>query len=174
MTSNCCLPNGLFHSRFPTKALHTFLFSPIRATCPAHLILIRSSLCSFLQSLLPFYPRHPTLGHQQPVFCNLHNTSLSVRDCTNSPLQLIIKIIAILQQICSPSGQTISGTIRLPKATKQAAFSPLYSTSARAPSHCVSSSLMTTESALFSHLAPVLLLLVSDKFLTVSELLTFP
>ena len=66
------------------------------------------------------------------------------------------------------------GTIRPTKAKKQAACSPLYSTSTRVPSHCISSLLMTTESALFSHLAPLLLLLVSDKFLTVSELLTFP
>ena len=32
------LPSSLFPSGFPTKALHTH-FSPIRATCPAHLIL---------------------------------------------------------------------------------------------------------------------------------------
>ena len=61
------LPSGLFPSDFLTKTLYTVLLSPIRTTCPSHLILLdfiprtifgdqyrslSSSLCSFLHSLV--------------------------------------------------------------------------------------------------------------------------
>jgi hypothetical protein len=35
-----CLPNGLFHSGFPTKILYSFLFSPMHTMCLTHPILL--------------------------------------------------------------------------------------------------------------------------------------
>jgi hypothetical protein len=59
------LPSGLLPSGLPTKILYVHLLSPMRATCPAHLILLdlitrivfgdeyrslSSSICSLLHS----------------------------------------------------------------------------------------------------------------------------
>jgi hypothetical protein len=38
------LPSGLFPFGFPTKALYALLFSRMRATCPANLILLDLSV----------------------------------------------------------------------------------------------------------------------------------
>ena len=68
------LPSGLFPSGFPTNTLYTPLLSPIRTTCPSHLIFLdlitriicgedyrslSSSLCSFLHSPVISYLSSP-------------------------------------------------------------------------------------------------------------------
>jgi hypothetical protein len=77
----------LFPPGFWTESLYVFIFSPIRTTCPAHLVILylitrvlgerkkswRSSLCSLLQSryLVPlrpkYLPRHPIVKHPQSL-----------------------------------------------------------------------------------------------------------
>ena len=42
------LPSGIFPSGFPTKTLYTTLLSPMRATCPAHLVLLNNCVISIV------------------------------------------------------------------------------------------------------------------------------
>jgi hypothetical protein len=60
------LPSGLFSSGYPIKILYAFLTSPMRATCPAHLILLHmitliilSEACKLWSSSL-FSLLHPS------------------------------------------------------------------------------------------------------------------
>ena len=87
------LPSGLFHSGFPTKTLHTLLFSTIRATCSVHIILLylitrnvlgeeyrslSSSLCSFLH-----YPVTSPLLGRKILLNTLCTNTLSLRSSLN-------------------------------------------------------------------------------------------
>jgi hypothetical protein len=81
------LLGGLFPSYFHTKILHTFIFSPIRATCPAPLILLGDIILTILgeeythealRYAVPPPSRHftpppqrPALNHPEPVCTDL-------------------------------------------------------------------------------------------------------
>ena len=92
------LPNGLFPSSVPTKTLYTPLLYPIRATCPAYLILLdflnrrilgeqcrsfSSSLCSFLHSPLTSSLLHPNI-----LLSTLFSNTLSLRSSLNVSYQV--------------------------------------------------------------------------------------
>jgi uncharacterized membrane protein SirB2 len=99
------LPSGRFLSGFPISNLYTFLFSPVRATFLADLILFdliirimlgvnyksrSSSLFSFLHTPTTSYTFGPSI-----LLCTLFSDTRSVRDHVSKPYRTTGKIIAL-------------------------------------------------------------------------------
>ena len=107
------LPSCLFPSGFPTKIVYTPLHSLLRATCPAHLILLdfitrtifgeeyrslRSSLCSFLHSVVTSSLFGPNIL-LNTIFSNTLSlrSSLSVSDQLSHPYKTSLRVLYHLQ-----------------------------------------------------------------------------
>jgi hypothetical protein len=140
------LPSGLLPPGFPTKNLYAFLFSPIRATCPDHLILLVlifliilgedyksrcSSLCSFLHSPVTSSFLGPNIPSPPQSVKNTHIQILSAIPFGFHCLHLTCREMRVLMSVQPQVGPCatvrpalVAYLLRLPDEATPAAARP--------------------------------------------------
>jgi hypothetical protein len=92
------LPNGLFPSDFPTKSVYAIVISPVRTTCPAHLILLDFvTVTAFREA----YPAPATSAH--PL--------VQIFSACCSPPSSVCVSLSLRDQISQPYNTTVGAGI---------------------------------------------------------------
>jgi hypothetical protein len=93
------LRSGLFSSGFPTNILYAFLVSPIRATCPAHLILLDSIILIMFGEGSSYEAPHYAVSANLPSLHPSSVHSFSSAPCSQTPS---VYVPPLMDQVSHP------------------------------------------------------------------------